>query len=762
METKPNVSPTPTISPCPRGVEPRGRTAGSVIALVVIFTAVLALIAAGLLTYTMTERRITQRTRINFEAQNAADAALEYGGAELVERFNANRSFGTANLTSAPIKDLVNRRDTLFATAAGAYDDVVPSSVQLWASQVSEGTQQFIDPTDPNNNFDPLRGQQVGVQTVRLLAEAAAQDGAGNALTSYAGAQFEVRDASLFNYAIFYNQTMEFQPSPTMTISGPVRSNEDVYLTTDNTLTFLSTFATAGKFYAVQSTVGRPTGQNIYFANGLTDSSGNPITVGINGPILSDGTHLSTYVDSNLNARDSRYQFSDVAAQLWKGAVADSSMGIQPVNPPGVTDPTTAHKLIEPPDTSAGADPNIEGQKYSNKAGLYLVVQQNNGTVTAFSNAQDADSYKAAVAAGTVASWLTTVPSGETQPNSDRVLTLPSGAVNSSRVMWDQREGKWVNTVDVDVGTLRTAVNSSGSTPLSKVISVTTGSGASATTVPWSLDHNGSGGSANVDSSDQGWNGVVYVDVMDPANGRSTTSDVSGVGTHAGQETAVRLIDGSQLPNRSVVSAGSTDGFTVATNAPAYVVGDYNATYSSSDSPTTPGANETPAAIAADSVNVLSNAWWNSSTKKPTGDAANLPSGSAPTASNTEIAAAFLAGNVPTSGSGAGSSGASSTYSGGVENYPRFHENWSSKTLLYRGSIVSLFPSQVATGPWSSARYSPPVRTWGFDDIFGTQRRFPPGTPLLRTYRRIEYQRLTAAQFQALKSNPTFAFTAMN
>lgn len=734
---RPNVSPTPTILRSRRAGNRFDPQSGSVIALVVVFTAVLALVAAGLLSYGLTERRITKRTMLNLEAKNAANAALEYGAAELVERFSADRSFGTSALTSAPIKDLVNRRDTLFATGSGTYDDVVPSSVKLWAGQVTTGTQQYIDPSDPSNDYDPLRGQQVTVQALRLLAEATAQDAAGNTLTSYASSQYEVRDAALFNYAIFYNLTMEFQPGATMVVNGPVMGNKDVYLTASSTLTFLNNFMTAGKFYAEQATAGRPTGRGIYFADGLTDSSGNPETISIDDPYL-NGTRIGTYVDSAINTRDNSLSFYNVASQLWRGYVADSSMGVQPANPPGITDPATAHQLIEPPDTSASADATIEQQKFANKAGLYLVVK-NGGTVTAFDNATDASAYKAAVAAGTDATWLAS--------NADKVLTLPSGTVDSQRVMWDNRENTWVNTVDVNVGTLRTAIDSTGSTPLSSVITQTTTSGGSPSTTAWNVDSN--------------WNGVMYVDVISPSSGWNTTSDVSGVGTHTGGETAVRLVNGSQLPNRSTVTSGAVDGFTVATNAPIYVVGDYNATYSSSDSSTDPGPNETPASIAADAINVLSNAWWNSSSDTPTGDANNTPSSGAPTASNTEVAAAFLTGVVPTSGSGAGTSGASSTYSGGVENYPRFHENWGGKTLLYRGSIVALFDSEVATGPWSRARYGAPNRNWGFDNLFGSQRRFPPGTPILRTYRRTGFEYLTAADFAAAKSSTMYNYVQM-
>ena len=119
----------------------------------------------------------------------------------------------------------------------------------------------------------------------------------------------------------------------------------------------------------------------------------------------------------------------------------------------------------------------------------------------------------------------------------------------------------------------------------------------------------------------------------------------------------------------------------------------------------------------------------------------------------TEIAAAFLTGNVATNGSG-------TSYSGGVENFPRFLEDWSSSTFRYRGSMVALFNSTVATGQWSNAKYSPPNRQWGFSTMFRDGRQ-PPGTPMLRTFRRVGYADLTAAQFTALLDNTTLGFTSM-
>jgi len=103
----------------------------------------------------------------------------------------------------------------------------------------------------------------------------------------------------------------------------------------------------------------------------------------------------------------------------------------------------------------------------------------------------------------------------------------------------------------------------------------------------------------------------------------------------------------------------------------------------------------------------------------------------APNASaNTTVNAAFLGGIVPTTGA---------SYSGGVENFPRFLETWGgSRNFWYNGSMVALFPSRVATAPWDNgvSYYSPPVRRWTFDRNFTTEAGLPPNTPESREIRR--------------------------
>ncbi len=179
----------------------------------------------------------------------------------------------------------------------------------------------------------------------------------------------------------------------------------------------------------------------------------------------------------------------------------------------------------------------------------------------------------------------------------------------------------------------------------------------------------------------------------------------------SGTESGVRVVNGESLPDL---------GLTIATPNPLYVKGNFNATGSDV------GKNETeftkPASLVGDSINILSTAW----------DDANSGLGiGTRRAEDTTINAAILSGIVPSNGT---------YYSGGVENFPRFLENWSGKTLTYNGSMVVMFNSKIATAPWGGADvYSPPSRNWAFDKKFLDSTRLPPGTPDVRGINRTEW-----------------------
>jgi hypothetical protein len=80
----------------------------------------------------------------------------------------------------------------------------------------------------------------------------------------------------------------------------------------------------------------------------------------------------------------------------------------------------------------------------------------------------------------------------------------------------------------------------------------------------------------------------------------------------------------------------------------------------------------------------------------------------------------------------AGATG-SSPFSGGVVNFPRLLENWSSTSLTLNTSIVNLYDSVRATGPWQTpgTYYNAPSRQFNFDQNYKNQAKLPPGTPML-------------------------------
>jgi hypothetical protein len=67
-------------------------------------------------------------------------------------------------------------------------------------------------------------------------------------------------------------------------------------------------------------------------------------------------------------------------------------------------------------------------------------------------------------------------------------------------------------------------------------------------------------------------------------------------------------------------------------------------------------------------------------------------------------------------------------YNGGLENVLRFMESWRNDTVTFRGSIIDLWYSRIATADWNNRYYyDAPRRDWEFDPILRNQA--PPGVP---------------------------------
>jgi len=152
-------------------------------------------------------------------------------------------------------------------------------------------------------------------------------------------------------------------------------------------------------------------------------------------------------------------------------------------------------------------------------------------------------------------------------------------------------------------------------------------------------------------------------------------------------------------------------GLTIATNMPAYVLGDYN-----KRSDDVPG-DWVPALVAADSVTFLSKTWSDiNSHWEMNGELAQRD------ADDTHYHLAILAGDVTTS---------ASAWGGGFHNFMRFAESWSGETATLYGSLVIGFRSVYARQPWVLAPvYAAPNRDFNFDTNFGVITNQPPGAPV--------------------------------
>lgn len=187
----------------------------------------------------------------------------------------------------------------------------------------------------------------------------------------------------------------------------------------------------------------------------------------------------------------------------------------------------------------------------------------------------------------------------------------------------------------------------------------------------------------------------------------------------------VRVLDS---PNLGYALNGSDPtGITVASDQAIYVEGNYNSFAAPTGvGPTGTAWTHAPTALIGDSLNVLSQNWEGTlnSRKNDQKSADALASGSRKGAS-TAVYAAFAVGVSAT---------VAGTYNGGLENYPRFHEDWGGTTLTYRGSLVSLSTPLHVDGIWAGTGntyniYNPPTRDWDYDVQFDDVAMLPPMTP---------------------------------
>ena len=240
----------------------------------------------------------------------------------------------------------------------------------------------------------------------------------------------------------------------------------------------------------------------------------------------------------------------------------------------------------------------------------------------------------------------------------------------------------------------------------------------------------------------------------------STTAEWNMV---TGPRHVLRLVDGSMdnagtsyLPH-PIAPQTFGNGFTVASEEPVYVWGDYNSGpadpfWPSGATPTTP---HSAAAIIADSVTLLSNP--PSGATQPTANTIGwtdaqsfqFPAAMASRPGNTShYRMAIAAGkSIPFPRPAWG--GQDFGTDGGMHNFLRYLENRGytdpgsgiKATVNYAGSIINMYYSQYDTGVFKccNAVYGAPDRNYFFDTQFLNPNNLPPGTPMFQDVVSLSY-----------------------
>jgi hypothetical protein len=216
----------------------------------------------------------------------------------------------------------------------------------------------------------------------------------------------------------------------------------------------------------------------------------------------------------------------------------------------------------------------------------------------------------------------------------------------------------------------------------------------------------------------------------------------------------LRLVNGTlgNLPpvtaaQATTCSGGTAGGFTVVSENPIYVLGDYNASVANGYNDVS-GKCHVPAAVMGDAVTLLSNNWAPGAQSGHTSGDYNsflYPAASACNnrcATTTYYRMAVMGGKTnsfPEPSWGKKDTGTD----GGVQNFLRYLEDWSNIPLYYLGSLTSFYMARQGAGifkdQFNSTVYKPPVRNFTFDVDFQSISKLPPGTPRFTDVNALSY-----------------------
>lgn len=519
------------------------------------------------------------------------------------------------------------------------------------------------------------------------------------------GAEFLVGNIPLFQFLAFYAGDLEVLPGANMTLNGRLHTNGNLYFNAESgkVLTIADNFALGIPTVQVSA------GGDVYRGRKNSSTCAGTVTIDkledVVAPMPND---LDPRTLACVGGGTSKISTAELAK--WKGSIVPNIESINVPQPDQIAR-LNATGFWQKADLRIAMVLNQAGGLTGGPAMLHSIEVQDAAGNTDGTKTTALHTFMAAAGwnwtnsslQGTMPVFYTDVPDGpgstctDANPagcNNNQAVAYPAGFAGDGRVyssimgttggtfdlnyrrggFYNWREKKWVRMLNVNIGDL--------------------------------LNYNRTNGEPFFPANDATDGGlVVFLTVVGPAS--------SGNNNYG-----VRVFGASTL---SFPALADPTGITVVSDQAMYAQGHFNNT-----------GTWQPAALIGDTINVISQGYWTTAcmTNCTNDRQSNLSLGDPlRDAASTVVNAAFLGGIDTTVGG---------TYNGGLENYPRFHEDWGGRTFTYSGSFVSLGVPAHQNGVWCGTGgsltsgcniYNPPTRTWNYEPRFNDAKNLPPLTP---------------------------------
>ena len=693
-----------------------------------IFVILLAIAAGCILELSLSSYKLSKRNEMRARARSLAESELEIfyykfkeflitgqvsTASQIPGKFTALGSAyvcdnsATPTTAGTPYIQFYKDNDSIDTTNLESDDWIVRRSITISSiSPAAAGTPQeyVMEGTIPNTH----KTGKFSYLVVRIAVEPGPTSPFYGKVSAKIGRRMSYATASAFQYNVFFQGDMEFAPGGNTVIEGNVASNGSIYMgaSSGGTLTIAGYVSYLLGSYFNTTADGSTT---TYRKPGTLAPSGATVTADaltLSAPVFTTGQsdQVSTMAEKEnllggLDATDIATRNPALFGELV--AKTDATTGVTSfvatdaainnvyralIAPPpaalaaALSSTTDSHSAEYPASTNIATTPDddsIAALRAYNRAGLIITV--------------DGTGAVASIKDGAGTSYAAALGSAVTTTKVD-----PVTSVSTPLTLFDQRESKSVAITNIDVGALKTAL----------------------------------------ESAYPSFNGVLYVLLANSSESAPA---------------AVRLSNAATTPGINTTTQAAS-GFTVATNGGLYVKGDYNTTTTDGTSAisNTYTGKINPTLLMADSITVLSSAWDDANSTElgtNSGSTSDISHRVAATGQTT-INSAILTGN--TSADSTLEGAAAATASGGGQNLLRYMEAWKTettglnagiaKTVTLRGSLGRLFDSRHFTSTFQqpgNAYTVPGLRTFAFNA--GLKTDDVPGQPLITYFSRGDF-----------------------